>query len=305
VSEKGEDQLKDLVSVETGEITQFDPQKTQRVNAKADAVIDYAKKLKDWPLLERAVDEKIEQQREFVGWWETIVTPNKGGDRKSENQSARSTTLICEDAENLTGISKEQVSKWRRWLKRETEYRAAIYGAAYKAAMAQDQNYRAEGTGENEWYTPARYIEAARTAMGSIDLDPASCDEAQQTVRAAAYFDKDTNGLEQEWHGNVWLNPPFSRDLIGLFTHKVIAEFAAGRTSQAVFLTHNNTDTEWFHALAMVSSALCFTRGRIPFFRGEWVAAPPNGQVFFYFGSRDRAFYGSFADIGLVLSVVS
>ena len=39
-------------------------------------------------------------------------------------------------------------------------------------------------SGNNEYYTPGQFIEAAREVMGEIDLDPASCALAQETVRA-------------------------------------------------------------------------------------------------------------------------
>jgi hypothetical protein len=63
----------------------------------------------------------------------------------------------------------------------------------------------------NEWYTPSEYIEAARLVMGSIDLDPASCEYANETVMAGEYFNKEDDGLSQSWFGNIWLNPPYGR----------------------------------------------------------------------------------------------
>lgn len=60
----------------------------------------------------------------------------------------------------------------------------------------------------SEHYTPPEVIDIARQAMGGIDLDPASCALANTLVGAAEFFDIDDNGLECEWHGRVFLNPP-------------------------------------------------------------------------------------------------
>ena len=43
-----------------GDLVKFDPQAANIRDAKADAIIDYAKRVKDWPALEAAIDRKLE-----------------------------------------------------------------------------------------------------------------------------------------------------------------------------------------------------------------------------------------------------
>lgn len=60
----------------------------------------------------------------------------------------------------------------------------------------------------HEWYTPQRYIEAAREVLGGIDLDPASSALANETVKAARYFTIDDDGLSKTWRnggGGYWM----------------------------------------------------------------------------------------------------
>lgn len=162
--------------------------------------------------------------------------------------------------------------------------------------------HRTAYTGNFEWHTPSEYIEHARRVLGVIDLDPASCALAQETVRAARYFSADDDGLRQEWRGRVWLNPPYNQPAIEQFIDKLIEETTAGRTTQAILLTHNSTDTAWFHKAASASSAICFTRGRIAFIDTEGErAAPPQGQAFFFFGPDTRPFKAEFSQVGFVV----
>jgi len=62
-----------------------------------------------------------------------------------------------------------------------------------------------------EWYTPEWVAELARRVMGSIDLDPASCDVAQRTIKALEYYTREDDGLAKPWVGNVFCNPPYGR----------------------------------------------------------------------------------------------
>lgn len=166
-------------------------------------------------------------------------------------------------------------------------------------------NHRAQGTGENEWYTPTQYVELARSVMGGFDVDPASNPIAQNKVRATTYYTEETNGLDKEWNGRVWLNPPYAQPAISHFADKTVEEVQSGRCTEAIVLTHNYTDTGWFQKLARAATAICFTKGRIRFESpsGE-KASPTQGQAFFYFGPNIDAFVSAFdGEVGFVVEV--
>ena len=162
------------------------------------------------------------------------------------------------------------------------------------------------GTGENEWYTPDQYLELARAVLGAFDVDPASSDAAQKKVQATNYFTIEDDGLKHEWFGRVWLNPPYAQPHIADFVSKMVSERRARRVSAAIMLTHNYTDTAWFHEAAGLADAICFTRGRIRFYDSSGnVAAPTQGQAFFYFGGDVEKFSALFRAIGFVVEPAS
>ena len=155
--------------------------------------------------------------------------------------------------------------------------------------------------GNDEWYTPHEYVDAARKVMGSIDIDPCSNDLAQQIVQASEYYTIETNGLAHPWKGCCWLNPPYNAKDMRKFVDKLIYHYEAGDVTQCIMLTHNNVDTAWWHTLADVFSAWCVTRGRVKFYNQDGTAnSPTHGHVFLYFGRRVRRFRDVFCQFGSV-----
>jgi hypothetical protein len=162
----------------------------------------------------------------------------------------------------------------------------------------------------NEWFTPARYIEAARLVLGGIDLDPASCAEANQTVKATRYFTEADNGLMQHWSGHVWLNPPYGRTTQGQgsyleqFTRKMLLAYEGGLVSAGMMLIPVNTATSWFTPLWQYP--ICFPAKRIDFVgscdrRGGRVSF---GTCFVYLGPSVAQFIEVFGKFGTIAQQV-
>lgn len=164
--------------------------------------------------------------------------------------------------------------------------------------------YRHVSDDSYEWYTPAEYVKAARAVMGSIDLDPSSCAEANKVVCADKFYTLQDDGLQQEWSGTVYMNPPYSYPEVEQFCQKLIEAHKAGDVGQAVVLVNNSTDAAWFHEMAQAASCMCFTRGRVKYW-GPNSAQARQGQVFFYLGRNVKEFERQFAGFGLLAKVVA
>lgn len=160
----------------------------------------------------------------------------------------------------------------------------------------------------DEWFTPSHIIDAARKAMGSIDTDPASCFEANQTVQATYWYDRQSNGLLDQlpWQGNVWLNPPYGRGDYGAqgFTKRLLQEITLGTVTQAITcLNLGSMSAFWFEPIMLSAAVQLIYKGRLDFRPpdGKESGSPNKGTVFSYFGPHPDAFLKAFGPLGYAI----
>lgn len=171
--------------------------------------------------------------------------------------------------------------------------------AAGLRKIAANKTHVSFNTGESEWYTPPEYIAAAVAVMGQIDLDPASSETANEIVKASRFYTAEDNGLNKYWGGRVWLNPPYSIELIRLFIAKYIDHIISGDISEGIVLVNNATETNWFSGLVGVSSAIVFPAGRVKFLDPQGnPGAPLQGQAILYFGNHPDLFIQEYSKFG-------
>ena len=157
-------------------------------------------------------------------------------------------------------------------------------------------------SGDNEWYTPPDLMEAARSVLGEIDLDPSSCELANTVVQAKQFYDKHADGLQYPWRGTVWMNPPYDQPAITDFSKKFAGHVRAGEITAGMVFVNNGTETEWFQTVADVSSAICFPSTRMPRWSPDReMTSPLQGCAVLYTGPDRAGFCRRFAPIGIVL----
>ena len=266
------------------------------IRNKAVALEAYSKQAQNLDMEKMAAEIRIRAERrtgELLK--ETVVAGNPGFSNCSPG-------VQLEDV----GISRKQSSRWQKLADiPEPEFEERLRETVKPpttAGILRPTVRGTQGTGDNEWFTPAPILERSRAFLGEFDLDPASHAQAQESVKASRFFTIEDDGLAQEWHGRVWLNPPYAQPAIAQFCAKLIEEFQAGRVAEALLLTHNYTDTAWWQGVAAVASCFCFTSGRIRFVSPSGsLAAPTQGQVVSYLGDRAGEFREHFESLGIVV----
>ena len=123
------------------------------------------------------------------------------------------------------------------------------------------------------WATPQNFFDK-QNAIYNFTLDVCATDE---NAKCKKYFTKNDDGLNKEWHGVCWMNPPYGRE-IKQWMHKAYNESLKGVT--IVCLVPARTDTVWWHEYAMKGN-IEFIRGRLKFGNAKNSAPFPSALVVF------------------------
>jgi hypothetical protein len=149
-------------------------------------------------------------------------------------------------------------------------------------------------TSKDAWYTPAWLVDSIREILGSIDTDPCSCDIAQSIVKATTYYTKENSGLDKEWNGNVFMNPPYSRELYPVFVDIFLQQWFQNTIQKGIVLTRNNTDTDATQKLLAQCDNALFLNQRVVFWNPHKASGKQTdlcGHIIFLFSDNLQSQY--------------
>ena len=109
--------------------------------------------------------------------------------------------------------------------------------------------------GDN-WSTPDALFKQLHKEF-RFNLDACASDWNNKCVD---YYTKQDNALTRDWHGSVWMNPPYSK--CGVWIEKAWEECRKGST--IVCLVPARIETNWFHSYC-IGHEIRFVKGRIHF----------------------------------------
>lgn len=119
-------------------------------------------------------------------------------------------------------------------------------------------------TSKNEnWETPKSYFDELNQKY-NFTFDLAASDDDHKTP---CYYTVSDDSLSKPWHelpGNLFLNPPYGRQL-KLWIKKAYEESLLKTDGSIVVLIPSRTDTSYWHDYIFGKANITFIRGRLKF----------------------------------------
>lgn len=219
----------------------------------------------------------------------------------SGNQEIKSGDLVTgltQEGEPLTGtvgrIGHTQIEI-------EGERKRIAINTASKIVNPSHQGLSSGGTDEH--YTPEYLWRAAQQFWGGcIDLDPCSNSSDSPNVEAEQHYTIESNGLNQDWYGRIWCNPPYSDTWSWVV--KGIEELKRDNAWSLIYLVKNDNRTSWYKLALDAAFSICVVQGYVKF--GNATNSAPFGSILIAIEkpedprTRYEKFKNSFGSIGWV-----
>jgi phage N-6-adenine-methyltransferase len=117
---------------------------------------------------------------------------------------------------------------------------------------------------------------------GAIDLDP--CADNLKRIPARLHYTFADDGLKQEWRGNIFCNPPYSKSKdckIVLWVNKGCEAFY--KNQRVLLLLPASLDTKWGQTILELNHAtpfcsILFFAGRIKFLNSDYLVTTGGGR---------------------------
>ncbi|USS92016.1 phage N-6-adenine-methyltransferase [Fructobacillus americanaquae] len=113
---------------------------------------------------------------------------------------------------------------------------------------------------KDDWETPTDLFDDLNKKF-KFDLD-ACADDSNHKL--SNYYSESNSCLERDWHGNVFMNPPYGRSIYQ-FIQKAYEEHLRDENRFIVMLIPSRTDTKYWHDFIQDKAVVKFIRGRLKF----------------------------------------
>jgi transcriptional regulator with XRE-family HTH domain len=135
------------------------------------------------------------------------------------------------------------------------------------------------------WTTPPDILDRLYAVVGGpFSLDPCSptADRRSAPVRARIHYTMEDDGLIREWHGSVFCNPPYGRQIAN-WTAKCRCSVESGSADLVIALLPARSDTSWWHRDVAGRADVFLLRGRLAF--GDGVQSAPFASALAVWGA--------------------